>query len=139
VVGLGDRLDMVIGAKSADPLDDVFGIKTVGDLLTADPQALLKKVGQRFLDAGTVRQWQLQAELQCRVPGLTGQAVQLLVGSGVESAEDLATSDAETLFELVTTLAATSAGERMLRDDAPPTLADVERWIDAAQPRAAAA
>ncbi|WLD14828.1 DUF4332 domain-containing protein [Planctellipticum variicoloris] len=115
------------------------GIKTVGDLLTADPQALLKKVGQRFLDAGTVRQWQLQAELQCRVPGLTGQAVQLLVGSGVESAEDLATSDAETLFELVTTLAATSAGERMLRDDAPPTLADVERWIDAAQPRAAAA
>ncbi len=115
------------------------GIKTVGDLLMADPQALLKKVGQRFLDAGTVRQWQLQAELQCRVPGLSSQIVQLLVGSGVESAEDLATSDPDTLFELVTTLAATPAGERMLRDDAPPTLADVEQWIDAAQPRAAAA
>lgn len=127
-----------IASKAAGQLLQA-GIKTVGDLLMADPQALLKKVGQRFLDAGTVRQWQLQAELQCRVHGLSSQVVQLLVGSGVESAEDLATSDPETLFELVTTLAATAAGERMLRNGAPPTLADVEQWIDAAQPRAAAA
>lgn len=127
-----------VGAKAAGQLLQA-GIKTVGDLLTADPQSLLKKVGQRFLDAGTIRQWQLQAELQCRVPGLAGQSVQLLVSAGVESAEDLATSDAETLLELVTTLAESSAGQRILREEQPPTLADVERWIDAAQPRAAAA
>ena len=127
-----------IGSKAAGQLLQA-GIRTVGDLLDADPAALLKKAGQRFLDVETIRQWQSQAALRIQVPGLSTQAVQLLVGSGIESASDLATSDGETLLELVVTLAESSAGQRILRDGPPPTLADVMGWIDSAAERSAAA
>ena len=33
MVSLSDRLDFVVGAKAADSLDEVFGIRTVDDLL----------------------------------------------------------------------------------------------------------
>jgi ATP-dependent DNA helicase RecG len=39
VVSLSDRLDCVVGAKVADPLDEVFGIRTVGDLLRHYPRS----------------------------------------------------------------------------------------------------
>lgn len=50
MVGLGDRLDMVIGAKSADPLNDVFGIKTVGDLLRHYPRTYVARNGTRGVE-----------------------------------------------------------------------------------------
>jgi ATP-dependent DNA helicase RecG len=50
VVGLGDRLDLVIGAKSAGPLDDVFGIKTVGDLLRHYPRTYVARHGTRSVE-----------------------------------------------------------------------------------------
>jgi ATP-dependent DNA helicase RecG len=39
VVSLSDRLDYVVGAKSADLLDDLFGIRTVDDLLRHYPRS----------------------------------------------------------------------------------------------------
>jgi ATP-dependent DNA helicase RecG len=39
VVSLSDRLDYVVGAKAADPLDEVFGIRTVDDLLRHYPRS----------------------------------------------------------------------------------------------------
>ena len=38
MAALGDRLDGLIGAKAAEKLDDVFGIRTVGDLLRHYPR-----------------------------------------------------------------------------------------------------
>jgi ATP-dependent DNA helicase RecG len=38
VVSLRDRLDYIVGAKAADSLDDVFGIRTVDDLLRHYPR-----------------------------------------------------------------------------------------------------
>lgn len=49
-VGLGDRLDLVIGAKSADPLDDVFGIRTVGDLLRHYPRSYVARTSTRSVE-----------------------------------------------------------------------------------------
>ncbi len=49
-VGLGDRLDLVIGAKSADPLDEVFGIKTVGDLLRHYPRTYVARTATRGVE-----------------------------------------------------------------------------------------
>lgn len=49
-VGLGDRLDLVIGAKSADPLDEVFGIKTVGDLLRHYPRSYVARSATRGVE-----------------------------------------------------------------------------------------
>jgi ATP-dependent DNA helicase RecG len=39
VVSLTDRLDYIVGAKAADNLDDVFGIRTVDDLLRHYPRS----------------------------------------------------------------------------------------------------
>jgi ATP-dependent DNA helicase RecG len=39
VVSLSDRLDYIVGAKAADSLDDVFGIRTVDDLLRHYPRS----------------------------------------------------------------------------------------------------
>jgi ATP-dependent DNA helicase RecG len=39
MVSLSDRLDFVVGAKAADPLDEVFGIRTVDDLLRHYPRS----------------------------------------------------------------------------------------------------
>ena len=39
MVSLRDRLDYIVGAKAADPLDEVFGIRTVDDLLRHYPRS----------------------------------------------------------------------------------------------------
>ena len=39
MVSLSDRLDYVVGAKAADLLDEVFGIRTVDDLLRHYPRS----------------------------------------------------------------------------------------------------
>lgn len=39
MVSISDRLDYVVGAKAAEPLDEVFGIRTVNDLLRHYPRS----------------------------------------------------------------------------------------------------
>jgi len=39
VVSLSDRLDYIVGAKVADPLEEIFGIRTVDDLLRHYPRS----------------------------------------------------------------------------------------------------
>jgi ATP-dependent DNA helicase RecG len=50
VVALSDRLDFVIGAKAAEPLDDVFGIRTVDDLLRHYPRSYVEGTAVRGAD-----------------------------------------------------------------------------------------
>jgi ATP-dependent DNA helicase RecG len=42
VVSLSDRLDYLVGAKAADPLEEVFGIRTVDDLLRHYPRGYVE-------------------------------------------------------------------------------------------------
>ncbi|BBX48944.1 ATP-dependent DNA helicase RecG [Mycobacterium cookii] len=50
MVALSDRLDHVIGAKSAGPLDEFFGIRTVDDLLRHYPRSYVEGATVRGLD-----------------------------------------------------------------------------------------
>ncbi len=50
MVALSDRLDFVIGAKSAGPLDEVFGIRTVDDLLRHYPRSYVEGATVRGAD-----------------------------------------------------------------------------------------
>jgi ATP-dependent DNA helicase RecG len=50
VVSLSDRLDYVLGAKSADLLDEVFGIRTVDDLLRHYPRSYTEGATVRGAD-----------------------------------------------------------------------------------------
>ena len=50
MVSLTDRLDYVLGAKAADPLDEVFGIRTVDDLLRHYPRSYTEGAAVRGAD-----------------------------------------------------------------------------------------
>ena len=50
MAALSDRLDYVIGAKSAGPLDEVFGIRTVDDLLRHYPRSYVEGATVRGAD-----------------------------------------------------------------------------------------
>jgi ATP-dependent DNA helicase RecG len=47
---LSDRLDRLVGAKSAKPLEDVFGMRTVDDLLRHYPRSYVEGTSVRGLD-----------------------------------------------------------------------------------------
>jgi ATP-dependent DNA helicase RecG len=50
VVSLSDRLDFILGAKAADLLDEVFGIRTVDDLLRHYPRSYTEGAAVRDAD-----------------------------------------------------------------------------------------
>jgi predicted flap endonuclease-1-like 5' DNA nuclease len=126
-----------IGAKTAARLA-AAGIKTVADLLAADPGAIAAKLDVGHISASIVRDWQDQARLVMAVPGLRGTHSQMLVGAGYRSAEALAAAEASTLLAAILRFAGTPQGQRILRDGTPPDLEKVLAWIaSAADARAA--
>ena len=62
-----------IGPKTAERLYP-HGIKTVRDLLKAEPAALAVLLDNRHIMPETIADWQDQARLVCTVPGLQGHA-----------------------------------------------------------------
>ena len=78
-----------IGPKTADRLDPL-GIKTIRDLMRAEPAALAVCSTPATSRPETIADWQDQARLVCTVPGLRGTHAQLLVGAGYRSADALA-------------------------------------------------
>ena len=51
MASLTDRLDYVLGANSADQLDEVFGIRTVDDLLRHYPRGYTEGAAVRGAEA----------------------------------------------------------------------------------------
>ena len=56
MVALTDRLDYILGAKAADDLDDVFGIRTVDDLLRHYPRSYTEGAAVRSAEEGGAEQ-----------------------------------------------------------------------------------
>jgi Domain of unknown function (DUF4332) len=121
-----------IGPKTAERLYP-HGIKTVGDLLEAEPAALAVLLGNRHIMPETVADWQDQARLVCTVPGLRGTHAQLLVGAGYRSAPAIAAAEADKLCADVLAFAASKDGQRVLRNGDPPDMEKIKGWLAAAQ------
>jgi predicted flap endonuclease-1-like 5' DNA nuclease len=121
-----------IGPKTAARLY-AAGVKTVGDLFSADPGALSEQLGSGWITARVVRDWQDQAHLMVDVPGLRTTPAQLLVGAGIRSAPKLAQSDPHTLLSLVLKFAGSTEGQRILREGVPPDLGKVLQWVEQAK------
>ena len=117
-----------IGAKTAAILDK-HGIKSVGDLLSADPEKVEAELNDRHIDSLTILTWQMQAELCCTVPNLRGHDAQFLTACGISHREELARAEPQALLKKVDAFVATSAGERILRGSERPDLKEVTDWI----------
>lgn len=117
-----------IGPRMATRLEECK-IYTVDQLLAADPESLADKLNQRRVDADTIRSWQDQTRLVCRIPNLRGHDAQLLVACDITSPETLAKMDGETVLTQVTEIAESKDGQRILRGSKAPDLNEVTDWI----------
>jgi Domain of unknown function (DUF4332) len=121
-----------IGPRMAERLLPL-NVNSVGDLIASDAKDIAAHLADRNVNAEHVEQWQQQALLVCRIPNLRGHDAQLLVGSGFETAEQVAAADASVLFEKVVRFANSKAGVRILRGSAAPDLTEVSDWIQWSQ------
>ncbi|MDX2204726.1 MAG: DUF4332 domain-containing protein [Hyphomicrobiaceae bacterium] len=126
-----------IGPKTAERLY-THGVKTVRDLLKAEPEALAALIDVRHFDSRTIAGWQRQAELVCKIPGLRGTHAQLLVGAGYKTPDAIAEADAEKLCADVLAFAKSADGQRVLRDGEPPDIEKIKGWLQAARSAIAA-
>lgn len=120
-----------IGPKTAARLYP-HGIKTVRDLIKADPTALSVLVAARHITPEMISDWQDQARLLATVPGLAGTHAQLLVGAGYPSADAIANAEPEKLCADVLNFALTAAGQRLLRHAETPDREKINGWRAAA-------
>lgn len=126
-----------IGPKTAARLIEA-GLMTVGDFLDAEPVALAKKLKTRHITAETLRDWQDQSRLVIAVPDLRGTHAQLIVGAGFRDAASLAATEPADLCARVLAFAATSDGQRILRNGDPPDIEAITGWGASAQQARAA-
>ena len=126
-----------IGPKTAEKLYP-HSIKTVRDLLKADPAVLAVLVDARNITTEVLTDWQDQARLVCTVPGLRGTHAQLLVGAGYRSADAVADAEADKLCADVLAFAASVPGQRVLRNGDPPDIEKIKAWLEAARSAKAA-
>lgn len=108
----------------------VLNLATVEDFLNLDVEAANNKLRSRFITADTLRDWQTQATLVCRIPQLRGHDAQLLVACGIREPGHLIGLDPQSLFTRVDAYARTPPGERILRNSERPDLAEITRWIE---------
>jgi hypothetical protein len=121
-----------IGPKTVERLAP-HGIRTIRDLMRAEPVALAVLVDTRHITPEAIADWQDQARLVCTVPGLRGTHAQLLVGAGYRSGDAIAAADADKLCADVLAFAASKDGQRLLRNGDAPDLEKIKGWLEAAQ------
>ena len=85
---------------SVDQRDELFRrarIKTVGDLIGADPSAVAEEMDRGAVTAELVALWQAHAALVCFTPGLDLPEAKRWVDCDILSVEELAEADADRL------------------------------------------
>ncbi|MEM6329600.1 MAG: DUF4332 domain-containing protein, partial [Planctomycetota bacterium] len=117
-----------IGPKTAQRIAKA-GVRTVADLLAADADAVAAAMDHSRITAETVVAWQHQAGLVCRIPQLRGHDAQVLVACGFTAPEEIASMKPAELLEFVEPFCTSAEGEKVLRGNKTPDLAEVSDWI----------
>ncbi|MCA9236313.1 MAG: DUF4332 domain-containing protein [Planctomycetales bacterium] len=91
-----------------------LGIRTAGDLLRADPQAIADGLKHPTATAAVVALWQTHMRLMCFVPGVSLNDAQLLAACGIETPKQLADADLGELVALADAFLDSSRGTRFV-------------------------
>jgi hypothetical protein len=121
-----------IGPKTAARFARI-GVKTVGQLLAANPKSAAAQLKARHITPELIEEWKAQAELVRRAPGLAGHDAQILTGVGVRDVATLASMNAKALQKLIAPFSASADGARILRSSEPPDLEEIKSWIASAK------
>lgn len=121
-----------IGDKIAARLEAI-GIKTIGDLLDADPAAVTAMLAQKWVTRDTVADWQTMAQLSIDVGAVGEQDAQILFGAGIKDKAALAGADARALQDQVAAFIASDEGKKLMRGNGGPKPEKVQGWIEAAK------
>jgi hypothetical protein len=121
-----------IAHRTAEKLAAV-GIRNVCELLAKNPEDIAGRLKLGHVKPDTVREWQVQARLACRVPNLRSLDVKILVACGICEPEELAQCEALDLLDQVDLFISTSEGQRAIRGGSQPDLDVVTNWIESAR------
>lgn len=116
-----------IGPKTAARLEAI-GIRTVRQLLEADSDSLSSKLKSSWIKPHTIDRWKVQARLVHEIAGLTAAGSGLLYLSGVYNVEEFLRQSVDELHQMVVEAAQTSEGQRVLRENSPPSKDTLNKW-----------
>src|SRR5262249_15339995 len=117
-----------VNQRAAERLGKV-GVRTVADLLNANPLSTAEEIAEPRMSAALITRWQHEARLVCRIPDLHAPGARLLVACGFTQPEQVAGANVDELAERVAMLCQTAEGRRLLRGEKAPSRARVAAWI----------
>ncbi|MGI9468871.1 MAG: DUF4332 domain-containing protein [Rubripirellula sp.] len=120
----GPSIDAVAAARLRG-----LQISHVVHLMQQDPCRLADALGLANVEANTIRRWQAECRLVCRVPNLRGFDARILVACGITTPATLAATPPITLLHKVETFLATERGQQLLLSGSSHELARITGWI----------
>jgi hypothetical protein len=106
-----------------------LNVTHITHLMQQDANRLSDALGFATVDAGTVRRWQAESRLCCRVPQLRNFDARILVGCGITTPAQLASIHPTDLLHDVELFLATEQGQQILRSGSSQELARITTWI----------
>ena len=120
----GPSIDAVAAARLRG-----LQVTHVVHLMQQDPCRLADALGLANVEANTIRRWQAECRLVCRVPNLRGFDSRILVACGITTPATLAATPPITLLHKVETFLATERGQQLLLSGSSHELARITGWI----------
>ena len=120
----GPSIDAVAAARLRG-----LQVTHVVHLMQQDPCRLADALGLANVEANTIRRWQAECRLVCRVPSLRGFDSRILVACGITTPAALAATHPVTLLHKVEIFLATDRGQQLLLSGSSHELARITGWI----------